>query len=440
MKIFMPFFKPYRRQALLAPLYKWLEALTQLIVPYFIAQMIDHGIAQDSLAILIRYSLILIILAIFGVVAAVTAQYYSAQAAVGFATDLRSAYLRKVQTLSMSDINSLKTATLITRITSDINQIQTGVNIFFRLFMRSPFIVIGTVVMAFLTDTSMGWRFLLITCSLFIIILFILGFTIPLYHKVQSQLDQLTQKTDETLTGVRVLRAFNKEDSDYQSFTTINRILTSLQQRVAIVGPTGCGKTTLINLMMRFYDSDSGFISIDGIDIKTVLRSDVRRLFGMVLQDTWLKNGTINENLTLGNPNASADDIKEACIACHADFFIQQLPNGYDTLLDSKGDTISQGQKQLLCIARAMIAQPKMLILDEATSSIDSHTEQLVQKAFHRLMENKTSIVIAHRLKTIVDADLIVAMKDGQVIEQGTHEESLEARGFYYDLYESQFS
>lgn len=306
--------------------------------------------------------------------------------------------------------------------------------------MRSPFIVIGTVVMAFLTDTSMGWRFLLITCSLFIIILFILGFTIPLYHKVQSQLDQLTQKNDETLTGVRVLRAFNKEDSDYQSFTTINRILTSLQQRVAIVGPTGCGKTTLINLMMRFYDSDSGFISIDGIDIKTVLRSDVRRLFGMVLQDTWLKNGTINENLTLGNPNASADDIKEACIACHADFFIQQLPNGYDTLLDSKGDTISQGQKQLLCIARAMIAQPKMLILDEATSSIDSHTEQLVQKAFHRLMENKTSIVIAHRLKTIVDADLIVAMKDGQVIEQGTHEELLEARGFYYDLYESQFS
>jgi ATP-binding cassette subfamily B protein len=211
-------------------------------------------------------------------------------------------------------------------------------------------------------------------------------------------------------------------------------------QRVAIVGPTGCGKTTLINLLMRFYDVDSGEILIDGENINNMSRKTLRNSFGMVLQDTWLSAGTIKENIAFGNPDASDDEIIAAAKAAHAHSFIRRLPNGYDTVIGEDGGSLSQGQKQLLCIARVILCLPEMLILDEATSSIDTRTEIRIQKAFATMMQGRTSFIVAHRLSTILEADKILVMKDGNVIEQGTHKELLANGGFYTELYNSQFA
>ena len=210
-------------------------------------------------------------------------------------------------------------------------------------------------------------------------------------------------------------------------------------ERVAIVGPTGCGKTTVINLLMRFYDVDSGSIKIEDVDIKDVTKKSLRSNYGMVLQETWLKSGTIKENIITGRPDATDEEIVAAAKAAHAHGFIKRLPNGYDTVIGEDGGNLSQGQKQLLCIARVMLCLPPMLILDEATSSIDTRTEMKIQHAFSIMMEGRTSFIVAHRLSTIKSADIIIVMKDGNIIEQGNHEELLAKKGFYADLYNSQF-
>ena len=208
---------------------------------------------------------------------------------------------------------------------------------------------------------------------------------------------------------------------------------------VAIVGPTGCGKTTLINLLMRFYDADSGEILLDGTDILDITRSSLRQNIGMVLQDTWLKSGTIAENIRLANPNATDDEVIKAAKAAHAHSFIKRLPNGYDTYIGEDGGSLSQGQKQLLCITRLMLSPPPILILDEATSSIDTRTEIRIQKAFNKLMKGRTTFIVAHRLSTIKNADIILVMNNGDIVEQGSHKELFEKKGFYYTLYNSQF-
>lgn len=211
-------------------------------------------------------------------------------------------------------------------------------------------------------------------------------------------------------------------------------------QRIAIVGPTGCGKTTLINLLMRFYDVNGGKITVEGEDIRSVTRASLRSSYGMVLQETWLKSGTIRENITMGKPDATEEEIVAAAKAAHSHSFIKRLPNGYDTVIGEDGGSLSQGQKQLLCITRIMLCLPPMLILDEATSSIDTRTEVRIQDAFSRLMKGRTSFIVAHRLSTIRDADVILVMKDGNIIEQGNHDELLKQGGFYAKLYNSQFA
>ena len=210
-------------------------------------------------------------------------------------------------------------------------------------------------------------------------------------------------------------------------------------QKLAIVGPTGAGKTTIVKLLMRFYDINDGSILIDGSDIKDMNRSDLRKTLGMVLQDTWLFNGTVMDNIRYGNLKATNDDVVKAAKAAHVDHFVHTLPEGYDMLINEEADNISQGQKQLLTIARAFLADPKILILDEATSSVDTRTEVLIQEAMERLMKNRTSFIIAHRLSTIRNADLILVMKDGDIVEHGKHQELLDMKGFYASLYNSQF-
>ena len=211
-------------------------------------------------------------------------------------------------------------------------------------------------------------------------------------------------------------------------------------QRIAIVGPTGCGKTTLINLLMRFYDVNAGRISVSGINIQNMKRSALRGMYGMVLQETWLFHGTVRENILYGRENASDEEMVAAAKAAHAHSFIERLPDGYDTVISEDGGNISQGQKQLLCIARIMLTKPPMLILDEATSNIDTRTELRIQKAFHKLMEGRTSFIVAHRLSTIKESDRILVMNAGRIIEQGTHDELLKKGGFYANLYNSQFA
>ena len=210
-------------------------------------------------------------------------------------------------------------------------------------------------------------------------------------------------------------------------------------QRIALVGPTGCGKTTIINLLMRFYDVQKGAIRVSGTDIRHMTRESLRESYGMVLQETWLKSGTIRENIAYGRPDASEEEIIQAAKDAHAHSFIRRMPQGYDTVLSEDGGNLSQGQRQLLCIARVMLCNPAMLILDEATSSIDTRTEIRIQKAFAAMMEGRTSFIVAHRLSTIQEADVILVMKDGHIIEQGTHESLLARHGFYAELYNSQF-
>lgn len=230
------------------------------------------------------------------------------------------------------------------------------------------------------------------------------------------------------------------------SYTQDRKLIENLNisvkagQRIAIVGPTGCGKTTLINLLMRFYDVDGGSISVDGNDIRDVTRSSLRRNYGMVLQDTWLKNGTIKQNIKMGKPDATDEEVIEAAKNAHAHKFIIQLENGYDTVISEDGGSLSQGQKQLLCITRIMLSLPPMLILDEATSSIDTRTEMQIQHAFAKMMEGRTSFIVAHRLSTVKNADLILVMKDGKIIEQGNHDQLIALGGFYNKLYNSQFA
>lgn len=230
------------------------------------------------------------------------------------------------------------------------------------------------------------------------------------------------------------------------SYTQDRKLIENLNisvkagQRIAIVGPTGCGKTTLINLLMRFYDVDGGSISVDGNDIRDVTRSSLRRNYGMVLQDTWLKNGTIKQNIKMGKPDATDEEVIEAAKKAHAHKFIIQLENGYDTVISEDGGNLSQGQKQLLCITRIMLSLPPMLILDEATSSIDTRTEMQIQHAFAKMMEGRTSFIVAHRLSTVKNADLILVMKDGKIIEQGNHDQLIALGGFYNKLYNSQFA
>ena len=232
----------------------------------------------------------------------------------------------------------------------------------------------------------------------------------------------------------------------YFSYTADKKLIEDFNlsvkpgQRIAIVGPTGCGKTTLINLLMRFYDVNEGKISVDDQEIRTITRGSLRTNFGMVLQDTWIRGGTVKENLVIGKPDASMEEVIRAAKESRAHDFVKRLPQGYDTVLSEDGGNLSQGQKQLLCITRVMLCLPPMLILDEATSSIDTRTEIKIQQAFARMMEGRTSFIVAHRLSTIREADIILVMKDGNIVEQGSHKELLAKEGFYAELYHSQFA
>ena len=264
--------------------------------------------------------------------------------------------------------------------------------------------------------------------------------------RVFNVLDMKNETSDEGFEEIKKCTGeVIFENVDF-SYTQDKKLIQDLNlhitkgQKVAIVGPTGCGKSTLINLLMRFYDVDRGQISVSGHPITQVTRNSLRRQYGMVLQETWLFSASIRDNIAYGKENATDEEIIKAAKMAGVDHFIQTIPNGYDAIINENGDNLSQGQKQLICIARLMLAKPPMLILDEATSNIDTRTELAIQEAFNKMMEGKTSFVVAHRLSTIVSSDVILVMNKGNIIEQGTHQQLLNKKGFYYNLYNSQFS
>ena len=246
-----------------------------------------------------------------------------------------------------------------------------------------------------------------------------------------------------TISNVKGAVEFHNVNFNYNAETPVIRdfsVSVAPGMKVAIVGPTGAGKTTIINLLMRFYEPDSGYITIDGAPIKEMRREDVRKMFGMVLQDTWLFSGTVEENLRYGNTKASFEEVKRAAKASNVDHIVEALPHGYKTMISEDSDNVSAGEKQLITIARAMVANPPMMILDEATSNVDTRTEQLIQDSLEKLTKNRTSFVIAHRLSTIRNSDLILVMKEGRIVESGKHDELLKLNGFYAELYNSQFA
>lgn len=564
MKHLLSYFKPYIKESILAPLFKLLEAVFELLVPMVIAGIVDQSLPQGDQGHLWMQIGLLLIFAVIGVLVALIAQFYSAKAAVGFAKELTNDLYRHILSLPKDSRDRLTTSSLVTRLTSDTYQIQTGINQFLRLFLRAPIIVFGAIFMAYRISAELTFWFLVLVAILTIVIVGLSRLVNPFYSSLRKKTDQLVQETRQQLQGMRVIRAFGQEKRELQIFQTLNQVYARLQEKtgfwsslltpltylivngtllviiwqgyisiqggvlsqgalialinyllqilvelvklamlinslnqsyisvkrieevfveapedihseleqkqatrdkvlqvqeltftypdaaqpslryisfdmtqgqiLGIIGGTGSGKSTLINLLMRFYPISSGDILLDGQSIYDYTRVSLRQQFGMVLQETWLTQGTIHDNIAFGNPEASREQVIAAAKAANADFFIQQLPQGYDTKLENAGESLSVGQAQLLTIARVFLAIPKILILDEATSSIDTRTEVLVQDAFAKLMKGRTSFIIAHRLSTIQDADLILVLVDGDIVEYGNHQELMDRKGKYYQM------
>ena len=562
----MRYIKGYERQALLAPLFKMLEACFELFVPLVIASIIDTGIKNGDAAFIWTRCGLLVLLAAIGLASSLTAQYFSATAALGFGTALRRDLYRHIDTLSYSELDGIGTPTLVTRMTSDINQVQNGVNLTLRLLLRSPFIVIGALIMAFSISPRLTLLFLGVTVAVSLIIWAIMRVTVPIYHEAQNGLDRVTLLTRENYVGARVVRAFARQADELAAFVETNDHLKSLQfaagrisalmnpltylvvnlavvalllrggmevdagaltqgevialinymsqillsllrladlvvsvtralasgmrvneilntrttmedpgtaplavdgaaeavrfehvdftyhgagapsltdisfaagcgETIGVIGGTGSGKSTLIDLICRFYDTDRGTVTLFGHDVKQYSFAQLRSLVGIVPQRAVLFTGTIRDNIRYGNLDATDEQIYEAARLAHADQFIRMLPNGYDTMLSGDGEELSQGQRQLLSIARAAVADPPVLILDEATSSIDTRTESIVQKGMDNLMKGRTVFVIAHRLSTIRNSDAIIVLDHGQIIERGDHADLIKQKGTYYQLY-----
>lgn len=575
MKSLLVYLKDYKKETILAPLFKMLEALFELFVPLVMAAVIDVGIANSDKSYIVKMCFILIALGIIGLTCSITAQFFSAKAAAGFGTGVRHALFEHIQKLTFSDMDTIGTSTLITRMTSDVNQAQSGVNLTLRLFLRSPFIVFGAMVMAFTVDVKAAWVFVVTIPVLSVIVFGIMLITMPLYKKVQSNLDSVLLTTRENLAGARVIRAFNKEDDETKRYENENQILTDAQkfvgrisglmnpltyiivngaiivliyiggvrvnigdltqgevvalinymsqilvelvklanlivsmtkavacgnriesvlkvqpdmesgcirleeleaaigtqtptvefnhvsltyrgsagdslsdvtfkaeqgQTIGIIGGTGSGKSTLVNLIPRFYEATSGQIRIFGKDIKDYDIENLRSQIGMVLQKAVLFKGTIEENLRWGKEDATAEDIEEALKISQAKEFVDNKEGRLAFEIEQGGKNLSGGQKQRLTIARALVRKPKILILDDSASALDFATDAALRKAIHGMKENPTVFIVSQRASSIQHADQIIVLDDGQVAGIGTHAQLIESCETYQEIYYSQFS
>ena len=562
--------KDYKMESVLAPLFKMLEAFFELMVPLVMAAMIDKGIANGDTPYIVKMGLVLVLLAAVGLASSVTAQYFSARAAVGFATKLRNALFSHIQGLSYTELDTIGTNTLITRMTSDVNQLQGGVNMTLRLLLRSPFIVFGAMIMAFTVDVKAALIFVVTIPLLSIVVFGIMIISMPLYKKVQSALDRILGRTRENLAGARVIRAFCKEEAETEEFAKENELLMNTQvfvgkisaamnpvtyiivnialvvllwtgairvdngiitqgavvalvnymsqilvelvklanliiqitkalacarrvdaifevqpsmengteamhsvstgedaitfdhvcltysgggdesltditftakkgETIGIIGGTGSGKTSLVNLVARFYDATKGSVLINGKNIRDYDIDALRGTIGIVPQKAVLFKGTIRENLLWGNETASNEDLEEALAISQAKEFVDTKEGRLDFKVAQGGKNLSGGQKQRLTIARAIVRKPQILILDDSASALDFATDARLRQAIRRMKNDMTVMIVSQRTSSIQHADKIIVMEDGKVAGLGTHEELLASNDIYQEIYYSQF-
>lgn len=566
MKFLWQYFKKYRLESILAPLFKCLEACFDLAVPVIVAKIIDTGIAGNNKAYIITHFFWLLAMAVFGLASSCTAQYFAARAAIGTGTGLRQDLLCKIQALSCGEVDAVGTSTLITRMTSDVNQVQNGLNMFLRLFMRSPFIVFGAMIMAFTINARLALIFVVAIAALFAIVFGVMRFCNPLYKKVQQQLDGVTEATREDLNGVRVIRAFSREAEQQKRFrakngqllkaqlfvgkaaalmnpltylavnavivtvlwlgagkiqngvllsgsiialinyisqilvelvklanlitqlgrsvASMNRVgqVLSLQttmqfgggatpqvntpavqfnqvqfcypgsakpalqnisftaqkgQTIGIIGGTGSGKTTLANLMLRFYDATAGTVLLNGVPVQNLSGQQLKQAVSVVLQRPRLFSGTVQSNLLLAAPNATKQQMLQALRMAQAEDFVLQK-GGLNAAVEQDGANFSGGQRQRLTIARALLTGAKILILDDSLSALDFATDAAVRRALKDLPKDVTVFFISQRVGSIAGADRILVLDDGALVGNGTHQELLQSCGVYREIFESQ--
>ena len=570
MKKLLIYLKAYRKEACLAPIFKMLEAVFELFVPLVIKGIIDYGIAAEDRAYCLRMGLLLLLLAVIGLAMATTAQWFSARAAAGFAAKIKQVLMEHIQKLSYTELDTIGTSTLITRMTSDVNQVQTGTNLVLRLFMRSPFIVFGSMIMAFTIDVKAALVFVAAIPVLALIVFGIMLATRPMYKNVQSGLDKILGITRENLTGVRVIRAFNKEQDEVKRFKNDNESLNRLQkfvgkisglmnpltyvvvnvsiialiwiggvrvnagaltqgqvvalynymsqilveliklanliititkalacagriesvfdvtsgmadgsvkeaaakeeqpgvefknvsltysgsgapsveginfkamkgQTIGVIGGTGSGKSSLVNLIPRLYDATQGEVLVDGVNVKDYDIEALRNKVGIVMQKAVLFKGTIRENMWMGKKGATDEQIDEALEISQSKEFVDSKQGRLDYVIEQGGKNLSGGQRQRLTIARAIVRKPDVLILDDSASALDFATDAALRKAIRGMNNSPTVFIVSQRAASLMYADLIIVLDDGQVAGMGTHDELLANCEVYKEIYESQF-
>lgn len=567
MKDLIKYLRHYIKESILAPLFKMLEASFELFVPLVMAAIIDTGIKNSDKPYIFKMGMVLVGLAIVGFISALTAQYFAAKAAVGFGKELRGDLYRHINTLSYSEIDKIGTSTLITRLTADVNQMQTAVNLFLRLFLRSPFIVIGAVVMAFTVDPKTAIIFAVSIPILAVVVFGIMFYSVPIYKKVQNRLDSVMRITRENLSGVRVIRAFNHEQKEIDDFDKCSEELKDMQlyggkisaylnpityvivnlsivliiyvgglrvdtgrltqgevislinymsqvlveliklsnliinltksvacgnrindvfkikpsindgsgiktendtavefdhvsatyagsneksldsltlnvprgSTVGIIGATGSGKTTLINLIPRFYDVSGGSLKVNGTDVRNYNVDELRKLVGVVPQKAALVSGTVRDNMKWGKPDATDEEINAALKTAQALDFVDEK-DGLDSKILQGGKNLSGGQIQRLTIARALVRKPEILILDDSSSALDFATDAALRRAIKSDTDNMTVFIVSQRFSTIKNADMIIVLDDGRVCGIGKHDELFESCEEYRDICESQLS
>lgn len=570
MKKLLVFLKDYKKESILGPLFKLLEASFELLVPLVMAAIIDVGIAGGDKGYVMKMCGVLVLLALIGLVCSLTAQFFAAKAAVGFAAKLRHALFSHIQGFSFSELDEVGSATLITRMTSDVNQVQSGVNLVLRLFLRSPFIVFGAMIMAFTIDVKAAMIFVVTIPVLAVVVFGIMLISIPLFKKVQAGLDEVLRITRENLTGVRVIRAFHKEEEEEEHFREKNTFLTGLQlhvgkisalmnpltyvlinlglvaliwtgglrvhtgaitqgevvalvnymsqilvelvklanliitvtkavacgnriesvlemnstmedgteergkdaaeylvdfenvsmryqgggaeavsgitlrvkpgETIGIIGGTGAGKSTVVNLIPRFYDISGGSLRVNGRDVREYELKSLRDMIGIVPQKAVLFSGTIRENMQWGKSEATDEEIYEALEIAQAKDFVEEKDGKLDARIDQGGKNLSGGQRQRLTIARALIKKPKILILDDSASALDYATDANLRRAIRNMKDRPTVFLVSQRAASILHADQILVLDDGEAVGLGTHEELLQKCEVYQEIYYSQFS
>ncbi len=580
MKKLLRFMKHYKKETVLAPLFKMLEASFELFVPLVMAAIVDTGIKNADIPYILKMGLVLVALALIGLATAATAQYFSARAAVGFAAELKHALFNHIQSMNYAETDKAGTSTLITRLTSDVNQVQSGVNLVLRLFLRSPIVVFGAMIMAFTIDVKAAMIFVVTIPALSVVVFGIMLVSIPLYKKVQAALDKVLGITRENLSGVRVIRAFSREEEEKEMFAGYNTSLTDIQnfvgrisalmnpvtyiivnvativliytgavqvdegiltqgevialvnymsqilvelvklanliitvtkavacgnriqavfeqpsgmkvyteeeakeaarlenlsktttddkvvfehanlcypgagadslidvhvavkkgETVGIIGGTGSGKSSLVQMIPRFYDATAGRVLVDGKDVKTYEPEALRDKIGIVPQRAVLFRGSIRENLRWGKEDASDDEIWKALSAAQAKDFVEEKEGGLDFVVAQGGQNLSGGQKQRLTIARALVMQPEILILDDSASALDYATDAALRKSIKELDSDMTVFIVSQRTASVLHADKIIVLEDGEVAGIGTHAELLETCPVYKEIHDSQNS